>query len=111
MKNVTRGACATSLLIAGILLAGAAQSDEVCGKVIKVGQCWSGFHAVVVEMDNGDKLFLGNLADELTKARLSIALTSSASDKPICYQKNPTQLICSAQRAAAEWWILGGGLY
>jgi hypothetical protein len=86
-------------------------SAEVCSKVVKVGQCWSGFHAVVAETQNGDKLFLGNLSDELTKARLSVALTSAASGQTVCYQKTAAQQICNIPRSSPEWWILGGSLY
>lgn len=78
-------------------------SDEVCSRVVKAGQCWSGFNAVVVEMENGDKLWLGDLSSEQTKARLSIALTGSVSGQVICYQKTNPQLICSTQRSSPDW--------
>lgn len=88
-----------------------ASSDEVCSRVVKVGQCWSGFNAVIVEMENGDKLWLGDLAGEPTKARLSMALTSSVSGQLVCYQKATPQLICSVQRSSPDWWVVGGSVW
>lgn len=52
-------------------LIGSVQAAEKSAKVVRVGMCWAEYNAVVVTMDNGDQLTLGDLSTELTKARLA----------------------------------------
>ncbi len=84
---------------------------EGCAKVVSIGVCWSGFNAVVAQMDNGDKLYLGNLSDELGRARLSIGLSAQASQENVCYQVQSTSTYCAAPRGVAEWWVQGRPLF
>ena len=102
---------AVALLMAIGLESTSAHSAEVCGKVVEVGVCWSGFNAVIAQMDNGDKLYLGDLSNEVTKARLSIGLSAKASQDSVCYQIPSSGTYCSITRGNVEWWVQGGSIY
>ena len=84
---------------------------EKSAHVISVGTCWTGYNAVVVTMDNGDQLTLGNLDDALTKARMSAALVAKASGDAVWYQIYATNVVCSINRGSVEWWSVGGSLF
>lgn len=95
------------------------QAVESCSEVVNVGTCWSGFYALVADMANGDKLYLGRLDNSggnpyeaaNTKARLALAITAKATGEQVCYQSINPAAICAVVRGSAEWWNLGGSIF
>lgn len=94
-----------------IMLPGLATAAEKSAHVTRVGTCWTGYWAVVASMDNGDSLLLGNLADDIGKARMAAALTAKATGDAVYYQIQSTETACSIVRSDVEWWVVGGSLY
>jgi hypothetical protein len=76
-----------------------------------VGTCWSGYNAVIVTMDNGDLLTLGDITTDLTKTQYATALAARVAQDLVFYQVTTTQTICGLTRGNADWWVVGGSVY
>jgi hypothetical protein len=85
-------------------------SEIKMSQVASVGECWNGNQAIVATMANGDKLYLGTITDDLTKARLSIALMSISQTINVYYKINTTSSICARNRYPVEWFSLNGSI-
>jgi hypothetical protein len=90
-----------------------ARADERAAHVVSVGTCWTGYNVVIVTMDNGDLLYLGDITQDIIKAQYAAALSAQASGQLVYYQiqAGTTGTVCSMTRGKAEWWIVGGSIF
>jgi hypothetical protein len=84
---------------------------EKSGVPVKVGMCWTGYDAVIVTMDNGDILYLGDITQDVVKARYALTLLAVTNQLRIFYQVTNTQSICSETRGSPDWWVEGGSIF
>jgi hypothetical protein len=56
------------------LFSSASYATEKSCIPVKVGTCWSSYNAVIVVMDNGDNLYLGDITQDIVKARYAMTL-------------------------------------
>ena len=101
----------TVLSITLAFIAQIAVATEKSGVPIKVGTCWTGYNAAVVTMDNGDILYLGDITQDVVKARYAMAISAQLSQQPIFYQVTTSATICSETRGSPDWWMSGGSVY
>jgi hypothetical protein len=78
---------------------------------VRVGTCWTGYNAVIVVMDNGDNLYLGDITQDIVKARYAMALLAQTTQQAIFYQVTTSATICGETRGSPDWWIDGGSVY
>ncbi|MBN1183128.1 MAG: hypothetical protein JXB49_12620 [Bacteroidales bacterium] len=99
-------------LIVGLLLVISFVFAQEKHSIVKsIGQCWSGSHAVVADMVNGDRLYLGNMGEDMTKFRISIAMLSISQQLEVYYKLNSPETVCTVPRYAPEWFFLRGNIW
>lgn len=108
-----------ALVVVSFIFNKGSYAVEQCSQIAEIGTCWDGYYALIADMANGDKLYLGRLDNTgpnpqeaaNTRARLAIAITAQATGQSICYQPINPGAVCVTVRHFAEWWNLGGSVW
>ena len=90
----------------------AAHAAEKSGVPVRIGTCWTGYNAVIVVVDNGDNLYLGDITQDVVKARYAMAISAQATQQPIFYQVTTAPATIRGEtRGSPDYWIQGGSVY